>query len=453
MGLGQRRPPRTTVPRARRTNTPDVDHSSLPDDIVTVERLTHDGRGVAQARSGKRIFIEQALPGEQVSVRVHRQRGRYDEAHVAEYHTQAPERVAARCAHFGVCGGCTLQHMDADAQLTHKRQTLAEHFTRESITLPDVGQIAGPAYGYRRRARLGVNVDREGRRLLGFRRRNSERLLDIEMCPVLTPALASLLTPLKNVIDELASPRQVGHIELLESDDARCVVVRQLKPVPQDQALWQAFAEQTGTLFAFDNGAGVPETLPNLHYSLKVEQQTLSLAFRPGDFFQVNREINQSLVSTVMDWLAPDANMRILDLFAGVGNFTLALATSGAQVHALEGRDTMVQRLMRNAEQNGLSNISAEVADLTSVDVTGQVDAVVLDPPRDGARRVCESLANRQVARIAYVACDPATLARDVAILCGRGYRVTRAAVVDMFPQTAHLESVVLLEKVRGNGR
>lgn len=448
MGLGQRRPPRKAVARSQRNHTSDHDNASLSsDDTVTVERLAHDGRGVASAPSGKRVFIEQALPGEQVSLRVHRQRGRYDEAHIDTLHVAAPTRVTPECQHFGTCGGCALQHMQANVQLAHKRQVLIEQCQRESIDLPEVGALSGPVYGYRRRARLGVNVDRDGKRLLGFRRRNSERLLDIDMCPALVPGLAALLSPLKAVINSLDAPRQIGHIELLEADNARCIVVRQLKAVEQDQARWRAFAEREGTLFAFDNGQGVLSDLPDLRYRLEIGTESIELTFRPGDFFQVNRTVNQQLVSTVIEWLCPSAGMRVLDLFAGVGNFTLALAASGAHVHALEGRDTMVQRLLDNAAHNGLSSVTADVADLASADVSNDVDAVVLDPPRDGARRVCEHLADSRVTHIVYVSCDPATLARDMAILCAGGYRVTRASVVDMFPQTAHLESVVLLEK------
>lgn len=461
MGLGQRRPPRKVKPRAiRAPQTPVVSASPgvAADDeqhdnnvlSLVIERLGHDGRGIARAPSGKTVFVDQALPGEHVDVRIHLQRGRFDEAHIIARTTSAAERVAPACAHFGVCGGCALQHMAPDAQLAHKRQVLIEHFEREGLPIAPLQVLSSTPYGYRRRARLGVNVDRQGNRLLGYRRHRSDRVCDITMCPVLTPALEQLLQPLRELIGQLAAPRQVGHIELLEADNARCVVVRQLRSEPDDEALWQQFGQSHAVRIMFVHGKGERATLEgdaDLSYQLEVAGQSITLGFQPGDFFQVNREVNRQLVNQTLEWVAPTPGMNVLDLFAGVGNFSLGLAAMGATVYALEGQHVMVERLLDNAQRNGLSDVTADVADLTRVPVQGAYQAVVLDPPRDGARSVCERLAKRPVSSIAYVSCNPATLARDAAQLVKGGYRITHAAVVDMFPQTAHLETLMVFER------
>ncbi|WP_414501832.1 TRAM domain-containing protein [Zymobacter sp. IVIA_5232.4 C2] len=461
MGLGQRRPPRKVKPRAiRAPQTPVVSAPSgvaadsvQHDDSVlslTIERLGHDGRGIARAPSGKTVFVDQALPGEQVDVRIHHQRGRFDEAHVIARTTSSPDRVEPACAHFGVCGGCALQHLAPDAQLAHKRQVLIEHFEREGLSIDPQQALTSTPYGYRRRARLGVNVDRQGNRLLGYRRHRSDRVCGITMCPVLAPALERLLQPLHALIEQLEAPRQVGHIELLEADNARCIVVRQLRDQPDDEALWTAFGDAHDVHVMFVRGKGEQAALEgatDLSYQLDVAGRSLTLGFQPGDFFQVNRDVNRQLVSTTLEWLAPRAGTVVLDLFAGVGNFSLGLAAMGAKVHALEGQQVMVERLLDNAQRNGLDGVTAAAADLTRVPVQGDYHAVVLDPPRDGARAVCEQLAKRPVSSIAYVSCNPATLARDAAQLAKGGYRLTHAAVVDMFPQTAHLETLAVFER------
>ena len=461
MGLGQRRPPRKVTPRVHRA--PQSPVVSVPpgsgadtlqhDDSVltlTIERLAHDGRGIARAPSGKTVFVDQALPGEQVDVRIHHQRGRFDEAHVIARTSSSPDRVTPACVHFGVCGGCALQHMAPNAQLAHKRQVLAEHFGREGLTTGSQQALTSVPYGYRRRARLGVNVDRQGHRLLGYRRHRSDRVCGITMCPVLTPALERLLQPLHVLIGQLEAPRHVGHIELLDADSARCIVVRQIRVQPDDEALWHAFGNAHDVRIMFVRGKGEQAALEGeseLSYQLDVADQSLTLGFQPGDFFQVNRDVNRQLVAHTLTRLAPHANSAVLDLFAGVGNFTLGLAAMGARVHALEGQPPMVERLLDNAQRNGLVNVTAAAADLTQMPVTGDYQSVVLDPPRDGARAVCEQLAKRPVASIAYVSCNPATLARDAASLVKGGYRMTHVAVVDMFPQTAHVEALAVFER------
>ena len=324
-----------------------------------------------------------------------------------------------------------------------------EHFGRVGLTLSPSEALASVPYGYRRRARLGVNVDREGRRLLGYRRHRSERLCDIEVCPVLTPALEQLLQPIRCVIEQLEAPRLVGHIELLEADSGVCAIVRQIRPVPEDEALWRKFGEQHTASVVFARRKDDPAVAEGvaLSYTLNAAGQTLTLEFRPGDFFQINRDVNRQLVSTLLEWLSPGPGTRVLDLFAGVGNFSLGLAAMGARVHAVEGQKMMVQRLQRNAQRNRLDGVTAAAADLTQAAIEGHYDIIVLDPPRDGAHAVCEQLALQSARTVAYVSCNPATLARDAAVLVNGGYRIAHAAIVDMFSQTAHLEALVIFKR------
>lgn len=444
---------------------------------ISILRLAHDGRGVARDATGKTVFVDRALPGERVDVAVHRSRKRFDEAHVREWLQTSPERVTPACVHYTHCGGCDLQHLALEAQRRHKREVLVDQLARQGVTLASPPSIlAGSPWGYRRRARLGVKVDGEGRVHLGFRARGSHHLVDIEQCPVLMPRLAALLTPLRQRLGNLAAPRQVGHIELIDSDDGVAVVVRQLRANPGDASAWQAWAGEQGAWLALLEGRENPTLrwlgkapelryvkapelryvkAPELRYTLMSGGRHLTLAFAPGDFLQVNAEVNQALIETALDWLRLDGNERVLDLFAGVGNFTLALAPHVDEVIAMEGSQAMVERLASNASRNDLCNVESHQADLSRVpDLERAFDLVVLDPPRDGAEAVCRALAespgSRSVARVLYVSCDAATLARDASRLVLGGYRVTHAAIADMFVQTAHLESMLLFEREGG---
>ncbi|MGJ8513357.1 23S rRNA (uracil(1939)-C(5))-methyltransferase RlmD [Carnimonas bestiolae] len=448
MTLGTRRPARQATQRKRQAPKAAPENSAAPDDLVTIERLSHDGRGVARDASGKTIFVDGALAHEQVRIRRHRQRGRFDEAHVVEIERASRDRVTPECQHIEVCGGCTLQHLAIDAQRRFKQQVLSEHLAREGVNAPESDIIAAAPYGYRRRARLGVKVDSKGAVRFGFRRANSERLFDISECPVLEPELNALLEPLKRQLEQLAAPRLVGHVELLHSATTT-LRVHQLKAHADDQARWQRFAEDQQISLEFSARQG-SATLSNnaasarlMHYPLQAGEQQLDIGFKPGDFIQVNGQVNQALVSRVLALLNESDCTRVLDLFAGVGNFSLPLAANGFQVRAIEGSDTMVQRLLDNASASGLA-ISAEAQDLNHAPSTADIDAVVLDPPRDGAQAVASALALEGPRWIAYVSCNPATLSRDARILQEGGYRLTQLSLVDMFPHTAHLESLSL---------
>lgn len=474
--LGKRRTPKSAARKAP-TMPRGAQQAAADDQGVEILRLAHDGRGVARNAAGKTLFIDRALPGERVEIAVHKSRQRFDEAHVREVLKAAPERETPACAHFGVCGGCDLQHQTLNAQRRHKQQVLVEQLARQGLTLDNApALLSSDGLGYRRRARLGVKVDAEGRIHLGFRARGSHHLVDMAACPVLVPALEALLTPLREQLASLEAPRQVGHLELIASDGGICLVVRQLRAQPSDAHRWQTFAAAHELSLGWLLGRESPRLewlteAPDLHYRVVLDGRTLAgperendqatvseashelvLGFAPGDFLQVNASVNQRLVDTALEWLAPQPGERVLDCFAGVGNFSLALAAYTGMVTGVEGNPLMVERLAANARRNDLSGVSARQADLSREDPVRALldendwDLVVLDPPREGAEALSRQLARSGVARILYVSCDPATLARDAAYLAAGGYRLVRSAVADMFAQTAHLEAVLLFE-------
>ncbi|WP_372614558.1 TRAM domain-containing protein [Halomonas sp.] len=461
--LGKRRPSRVRsgVSGLQGRRTPrDAPHAGAEETTSRViERLAHDGRGVAHHPDGKALFVEGGLPGERLEVAIHRAHKRYDEAHIRELFEASPERVAPPCGHFAHCGGCDLQHLDVEAQRRHKPGVLVELLTRQEIESPSPVLLAGSPDAYRRKARLGVRVDAEGEVHLGFRARHSHRLVDITDCTVLMRPLNALLLPLRDFLASLEAPRQVGHLELLDSDQGAILVVRQLRDHSADSRRWRLFAESHGLHLAQWRGRDSPRLewltpVPSLSCRVPGPQGDLTLGFAPGDFLQANAEVNRRMIETALNWLGDARGRRMLDLYAGVGNFSLPLAAAGADVTAVEGASAMVDRLVDNARRNGLT-LRAQQADLASDGVVASVldasrpDWVLLDPPRDGAERACRALAARPVARVLYVSCDPATLARDAAHLVRGGYRLSRACVADMFTHTSHLEAMLLFEHPR----
>lgn len=461
MGLGKRRPSRARSGvsglQERRRETPPPNRDVGDAATLAVQGLAHDGRGVARTPAGKTVFVEGALPGETVQAAVHHTRKRFDEAHVREVLEPSAERVTPPCAHFGHCGGCDLQHLSLAGQRRHKQAVLRELLDRQGLAPEGAPELlAGDGEGYRRRARLGVRVDAGERVHLGFRARHSHRLVDLDACPVLLPELSALLAPLRALVASLEAPRQVGHLELLASDAGVALVIRQLREHPGDARRWRDFAAARGVHLARRLGRQAPALewltpAPDLSCRLPVAGREVILGFAPGDFLQANEALNRRMVASALDWLAPLApDEAVLDLFAGVGNFSLPLAALGTRVCAVEGSPDMVERLADNARRNGLA-VEARQADLNDP-VAGRrlLDersprTVVLDPPRDGAEALCRSLAARPVPRVLYVSCDPATLARDAAHLVRAGYVIQRWAVADMFAHTAHLESMLLL--------
>ncbi|HSP32144.1 MAG TPA: 23S rRNA (uracil(1939)-C(5))-methyltransferase RlmD, partial [Halomonas sp.] len=430
--LGKRRPPRPASGHSGLAGTPGGKARNLATDDASplvIERLAHDGRGVAHSANGKTVFVDQALPGEQVEAAIHLTRKRFDEAHIKSLLTTSEQRVTPPCPHFGHCGGCDLQHLNVDAQRAHKREVVRDLFSRQGITLGEIGSIQGDDQGYRRRARLGVKVDSQGNTRLGFRAAHSHRLVDIERCPVLVDSLQKLLLPLRELLGTLDAPRLVGHIELLATATTQVILVRQLKEHAQDAERWQGFAQRHQVALGTWLGREAPTlhwhgAAPVLEETLELEgQPSLTLRFEPGDFLQVNGQINQQMVAQIIQWLAPKPGQRLLDLFAGIGNFSLPIAAAGAVVHAVEGNPAMVERIAANAERNQLV-IDGQQADLNDpvsvkslLNAHHNFDALVLDPPRSGGDVICQALAHHPEPQVVYMSCDPATLARDAAHL------------------------------------
>ncbi len=424
-----------------------------------VEDLATDGRGVLH-REGKAVFIADCLPGEEIIYRPRRRNRHLDEGTLETVVTAAPERVEPRCAHFGVCGGCALQHADEHAQLGFKQKQVLDALSRVGKVSPEtvVEPIRGATWGYRRRARLGAkHVPKKGGTLVGFRERGTPFITRTESCHVLAPVVGLRLQALAELIDGLSVRKALPQIEVAVADNACALVLRVLEePSEGDLARLQAFAAAHSVWFFLQRGG--PDTVvplsrdtPELHYRL--DRFDVTLAFQPGDFIQVNAQANEAMVAQALEWLAPTPQMRVLELFAGLGNFTLPLARRAGQVVSVEGDAGLVRRAGENAARNGLDNITPHVADLFAPGerpawLRGPFDAVLLDPPRSGAQEMVPLIAAGEPQCIVYVSCHPATLARDAGELVHRhGYRLKRAGVIDMFPHTAHVESMALFER------
>ncbi len=434
----------------------------LPSEPValTIERLSHEGRGIAH-HDGRTAFIQGALPGEQVSASIKRRRRRQDEGQALSVSQAHADRVAPPCAHVDVCGGCSLQHMDPGAQVAHKAQTLAELFTHIGRVEPEqwLAPITGPTQGYRRRARLGVKyVPRKGDRVLvGFRERFSPFVADIEHCEVLDARIGTLLPALAQLVRGLSIPDRIAQIEVAAGDQDVGLVFRNLRPLsPDDREALIAFG-QAHQIAMFEQPGNESSVAPlggnttRLHYALS--DYDLTFAFAPTDFTQVNAAINQQMVPQALELLDLAPHHRVLDLFCGLGNFTLPIARQVAEVIGVEAAESLIARGEENAQRNAVSNVRFRAADLTQDSagadwLGGQIDRVLLDPPRSGALEVLPALAALAPERIVYVSCGPATLARDVGELVHQhGYRLERAGIMDMFPHTAHAEAMALLTR------
>jgi 23S rRNA (uracil1939-C5)-methyltransferase len=421
--------------------------------------LAHDGRGVARI-DDKVTFVHGGLPGERVMARLTGRNRRFDEAVATSIQQPSPERVAPECPWFGYCGGCALQHLDATAQLRWKQQRLAENLQRIGAVQPEqwAQPLASGPWHYRRRARLSArNVPGKGRVLVGFRELGGRYVADIEACRVLHPAFADRLMSLSALIGALSIPDRVAQVECAAGDRSAAVVLRHLDPLTEDDhARLIDWSRDCGIAVWLQPGG--PETVHRLYpdeheLTYRLDAFGLEFAFHPQHFIQVNAEVNQQLTRTAVDWLDPQPDDRVLDLFCGLGNFSLPLATRAGEVLGIEAEPTLVGAGEANAQRNGLGNVSFAAADLMTTEreppwARERFDGVLLDPPRSGASEILPAVAALAPARIVYVSCDPATLARDAGELVERfGYRLRRAGVADMFPQTAHVESIALFEQ------
>jgi 23S rRNA (uracil1939-C5)-methyltransferase len=434
----------------------------LPTEPVAgdIESLSHDGRGVTHVE-GKAVFVHGALPGERVMFRYTRRARRHDEAVVAEVLSAATERVEPSCAHFGICGGCALQHMDPAAQVHMKQRVLAETLARIGKVEPErwLEPLAAGAWAYRRKARLGVRyVIKKGRVLVGFRERGSAFVADLARCGVLRPEVGERLPQLAELIDALSIRERLPQIEVAQGDGPTVLVFRVLDPPSAaDVELLLAFAAETGLrVYLQSGGIETIEPLPGQAVQLAYElpEHGVEIHFEPGDFTQVNLELNRLMLDQAMTLLDLQPGERVLDLFCGVGNFTLPIARRAGRVVGVEGDAGLVSRARRNAEHNGLDNVEFQQADLYGEPTAAapwhgeRFDKALLDPPRSGAREVLDALAATGVGRIVYVSCYPGTLARDAEHLVhSLGFRLVAAGAMDMFPHTAHLESMALFER------
>jgi 23S rRNA (uracil1939-C5)-methyltransferase len=447
---------------------------------LTIESLDQEGRGIAHA-DGKVVFVEGALPGERVTAEILRRKPSFDVARTIAVHRANAARVAPRCPHFGVCGGCTLQHADEALQVAAKQRALEDALARIGRVRPDrlLPAIAGPAWGYRYRARLSVrDVPKKGGILIGFHERKSSYVADMRECHVLPPKISRLLPPLRALVESLSIRTRLPQIELAVGErltpaavaavqDASerlvyALVLRILEPLcASDEAKLVAFADAHGVEFWLQ--AGGPETVTPFYPARATLAYTLpefdvAVPFAPTDFTQVNAAMNRVLVRRAVHLLDAQPADRVADFFCGLGNFTLPIARRAAHVTGVEGNPALVARAKANAARNGLAErtsfVAANlfVADTEMVAALGRLDRALIDPPREGAVALAKALPHRDderaLARIVYVSCNPATLARDAAVLVhDRGYRFAAGGVVNMFPHTAHVESIAVFDR------
>jgi len=428
--------------------------------IAQVESLSHDGRGVAHI-DGKATFIAGGLPGEEVRIHYTLRRRNLDEAEVVEVLKASPERVTPRCPQFGVCGGCSLQHLASEGQIRAKQQALLDALKHIGRVEPDelLAPLVGPSpWGYRRKARLGIKyVLKKGRVLVGFRERGSALVTDLARCDTLHPQVGEILHPLAELIGGLSIRDRVPQIEVAVGDEACVLVFRILAPLSgEDRRRLLAFGEEHA-IYIYQQEGGVTslrplgEPAPELAYSLP--EFGVKVRFQPTDFTQVNGELNRLMVHRALELLDPRPEDRILDLFCGLGNFTLPLATRCNQVVGVEAEAGLIRRARENAALNGLENLRYFTVDLYKpLDkepwLRERFNKILLDPPRTGAVEVVNHLPALGAGRILYVSCYPGTLARDAHDLVHRlGYRLVSAGVMDMFPHTVHVESLALFER------
>ncbi|MEJ2060121.1 MAG: 23S rRNA (uracil(1939)-C(5))-methyltransferase RlmD [Gammaproteobacteria bacterium] len=435
--------------------------SRLPAEPVEarIESLAQDGRGVTHLE-GKAVFIHGALPAETVRFKYTGRHRQYDEGVVEEVIEPSPDRIVPHCEHFGVCGGCSLQHMAPEAQIAAKQQVLTDalwHIGKVEAGMIDP-PLTGPVWGYRRKARLGVKyVPKKGRVLVGFRERQSRYLADLHRCEVLHPAVGERLEQLGALIGELDARERIPQIEVAAGDEAVTLVFRHLDPLGEaDRARLADFARETGLQVALQS-AGPDSIVPlwpesqRLYY--RHPEHDVTIDFGPSDFIQVNAAINHNMVNRALMLLELNATDQVLELFSGLGNFTLPLARHCAHVTAVEVDTVMVKRGDQSALNNDIHNVAHVAADLGG-ELKGapwlkcKYDKILLDPPRSGAQEVIAHFGKLGATRIVYVSCNPATLARDAAMLVNEfGYTLERAGVMDMFPHTAHVESIALFVK------
>jgi len=426
---------------------------------LEIDDLSHDGRGVA-TWGEKRVFIHGALPGERVLARLTDRKRRYDEAETVEVLVASPDRVVPRCPHFGQCGGCSLQHLSGNRQIESKQNTLLQNLQRIGKVVPIEiwNPLTGAPWHYRRKARLSVRyVHKKERVLVGFRERYGRFVADMQVCHVLDPRIAEQLTGLSQLIFSMEARSSIPQLEVACGDAICALVFRHMEPLSNsDLEKLRNFARQTGIAVLLQpKGPATVHCLEpdSLELSFKVPDFGINMVFEPLDFVQVNAEINLIMIARVMELLDPGDDDRVLDLFCGLGNFTLPIATRAFEVVGIEGDSELVGRAQANAIRNSLENAHFHAADLNQDPSSAPwlrepYDKVLVDPPRSGAEFILPHIASSGAARVVYISCHPASLARDAGILVHQfGFRLLGAGVMDMFPHTGHVESIALFER------
>jgi len=429
-----------------------------------IESLDHEGRGVAH-HEGKTIYVDGALTGEFVDASPYRKKDGYEKAQIERIVKPSPYRVKPQCAWFGICGGCTHQHLDEAAQVATKQRVLEECFTDIGNVKPEtmLPPVHGPTWGYRTKARLSVrNVPKKGGVLVGFHERRSSYVADMLGCEVLPPQIGTLLPAMREFVTGLSIRDRLPQIEVAVGDTVNVLVLRILEPLtPEDEDKVRAFADAHGVqIWLQPKGPDTahpfyPIDTPELSYSLP--EFDLTMPFKPTEFTQVNHGVNRMLVRRAIRMLDPQPGDKVADFFCGLGNFTLPIARRGAEVLGIEGSPALVSRALENARLNGLDHLTRyQVMNLFEMApeilaALGRFDKCLVDPPRDGAIELVKSLPEdgSGPSRIVYVSCSPATLARDAAVLVHtKGYALRAAGVANMFPHTAHVESIALFERI-----
>ncbi len=439
-----------------------------------IESLDHAGQGIARAE-GKTIFVEGGLPGERVSWLSYRRKPNFEMARVTEIHKAASARVTPRCPHFGVCGGCSLQHADPVMQIATKQRVLEDNLQHIGNVKPGAvyAPISGPTWHYRFRARVSIRlVPKKGGVLVGFHERRSSYIADMTSCEILPKQMSDMLVPLRHLIEGMSQPDRMPQIEMAvgEAPDRSgaldiVLVLRHLEPLTEaDHAHLAAFGQQHGVRWFLQPGGPAtvqpldPQDAPLLTYHLP--NFGVSLNFAPTEFTQVNPAINHALVTKAMRLLSAQPGERVADMFCGLGNFTLPIARSGAAVVGVEGSEALVSRAAENAAKNDLGHLTSFFAANLFLDCQpvlarmGKLDRMLIDPPREGALELVQALPDADQPRgdaphtIVYVSCNPATLARDAGVLVNlKGYQLEGAGIANMFPHTAHVESIAVFRR------
>lgn len=422
--------------------------TSVKNKTALIESLDYQGLGVAKI-DGKTWFIEDALPGEKVLFTIQEEKRQYGIGKTTKRLTSSAQRLEPLCPYYQQCGGCQMQHIPIKMQRQIKQQALIRQLKKIAPEIEIEAMISGEQWHYRRRARLSVQYVATTKQIkLGFRQKQSNQLVEISQCPVLMPELSALLPPLTQLLQQWQQPRKLGHIELVAADNGVALFLRHLGALNAvDAEKLQLFGQQHRLmLFVSEQEQQVSAWTEDKPY---YQSGTLKLFFDIRDFIQVNRQINDKMVQTALNWLDPQADDQILDLFCGMGNFTLPLAQQSKRVVGIEGVAQMVEKARYNAQQNGITNALFHQADLSApfanqIWAQEKFNKILLDPPRSGAAFVLNHLIELQAEKIFYVSCNPATLVRDAKILVENGYHLEKSAMIDMFPQTGHLESITL---------